>query len=179
MMIKASKKDLSMIINEIKKSSPRILYIKKMLKRYKAEGINFSSKYYHGKTLLHYAIEYRLNCLIKPLIKSGCNPNICDDRYLSPLHLAVIKKNAKAIKILVKNGADINITGEFEQTPLHLATTYGNLKFMKLLINNKADIMQVDEKNLSVLDYANDEKNLKIIEYLNKKSNMQKGEEEC
>ena len=95
------------------------------------------------------------------------------------IFLAVIKKNAKAIKILIKNGADINITGEFEQTPLHLATTYGNLKFMKLLIHNNADIMQVDEKNLSVLDYANDEKDLKIIDYLNKKRNTQKGEEKC
>ena len=39
--------------------------------------------------------------------------------------------------------------------------------------------MQVDEKNLSVLDYANDEKDLKIIDYLNKKRNTQKGEEKC
>lgn len=50
---------------------------------------------------------------------------------------------------------------------------------MKLLIHNNADIMQVDEKNLSVLDYANDEKDLKIIDYLNKKRNTQKGEEKC
>lgn len=50
---------------------------------------------------------------------------------------------------------------------------------MKLLINNNADIMQVDEKNLSVLDYANDEKDLKIIDYLNKKRNTRKGEEKC
>ena len=39
--------------------------------------------------------------------------------------------------------------------------------------------MQVDEKNLSVLDYANDEKDLKIIDYLNKKRNTRKGEEKC
>ena len=80
------------------------------------------------------------------------------------------------IKILIKNGADVNITGEFEQTPLHLATTDGDLKFMKILINYHADIMQVDEKNLSILDYAKDEKNLKIIKYLNKIKSTQKGE---
>ena len=34
--------------------------------------------------------------------------------------------------------------------------------------------MQVDEKNLSVLDYANDEKDLKIIDYLNKKEILKK-----
>ena len=130
MKAKANKKELSIIINEMKKPSPKITYIKKILKQYRIADINLNSKYYHGKTLLHYAIEYNLNCLIQPFIQSGCNPNICDDNYLSPLHLAVIKKNAKAIKILIKNGADINITGEFEQTPLHLATTYGNLKFM-------------------------------------------------
>ena len=114
MKAKANKKELSIIINEMKKPSPKITYIKKILKQYRIADINLNSKYYHGKTLLHYAIEYNLNCLIQPFIQSGCNPNICDDNYLSPLHLAVIKKNAKAIKILDRKSTRLNSSHKTE-----------------------------------------------------------------
>ena len=39
---------------------------------------------------------------------------------------------------------------------------------IKLLLKYHADIKLVDEKNLSVIDYAIDEKNVKIINYLKK-----------
>ena len=68
------------------------------------------------------------------------------------------------------------MVGEFEQTPLHLAVICGNLKMTKVLIKNGADVLLVDEKNLSVLDYAKDEKNNIIVDYLIKKTDIKKGE---
>ena len=93
---------------------------------------------------------------------------------MTPLHTAVVVGDVKALKLLIKKGVDVNAIGEFEQTPLHLAVIYGNLKITKLLIKNGADILLVDEKNLSVLDYAKDEKNNVIINYL--KNKLNKGE---
>lgn len=172
MSVKSHKKELSIIVNEIKKNPMFLGKIIKMLRQNYKSNFNFNSKYYQGKNLLHYIVEYKKYPLIKKCIKYGCNPNVCDDNYFTPLHLAVSKSDLKATKILLKYGTDVDMPGEFEQTPLHMAVTYGNLKMIKLLIKNGADVTLVDEKNLSVLDYAKDEKNIKIIEYLQKVCNI-------
>ncbi len=173
MAIKAYKKEVASIVASIKNKD---IHLKKILKEYYENGFNFNSKHYQGKTLLHYAIDYNVANVIPLLIKYGCNPNICDDNYMTPLHLAINKGSDVIVKTLIKNGADVNIVGEFEQTPLHLAVICGNLKLTKLLISSGADVSLVDEKNLSVLDYAKDEKNNVLIEYLRKKCKIQKGE---
>lgn len=177
MALKAYKKEMSQIINMLKEEHIKYHLIKKTLKEYLNNGFNFNSKYYQGKTLLHYVIETNSSNLIPILVKYGSNPNICDDSYMTPLHISVIKEDINAIKMLIKCGADVNMVGEFEQTPLHLAVICGNLKITKLLIKNGADVLLVDEKNLSVLDYAKDEKNNVIIDYLKKKIEIKKGEE--
>ena len=58
--------------------------------------------------------------------------------------------------------------GEFDQTPLHIAVLKENLDIIKVLLEEGADINQVDEKNLTPLDYARDEKNNEIILFLEK-----------
>ena len=174
MAVKGYKKELSYLVNMLKEEHINISLIKKILKEYHKNNFNFNSKYYQGKTLLHYVIEKNVSCLIPLIVKYGCNPNICDDNYMTPLHTAVVVGDVKALKLLIKKGVDVNAIGEFEQTPLHLAVIYGNLKITKLLIKNGADILLVDEKNLSVLDYAKDEKNNVIINYL--KNKLNKGE---
>ena len=58
--------------------------------------------------------------------------------------------------------------GEFDQTPLHIAVLKENLDIIKILLEEGADINQVDEKNLTPLDYARDEKNERIILFLEK-----------
>lgn len=177
MALKAYKKEMSQVINLLKEDKVNLRNIRKLLNELHNNEFNFNSKYYLGKTLLHYAIENDCEKIIPIVINYGCNPNICDDSYMTPLHVAVTKGNIVAVKMLIKKGADVNMGGEFEQTPLHLAVICGNLKITKLLINFGADVQLVDEKNLSVLDYAKDEKNNVIIEYLRKKFNIQKGEE--
>lgn len=179
MSVKANKKELSQIVNLMKASTHNQREIKKLLRECHKNGFNFNSKYYQGKTLIHLAIEYNYNSLIKTLVMYGCNPNICDDKYISPLHFSVIKQDIKALKTLLKCNVDINIAGEFDQTPLHLAMISGNLKIAKILINNNADLTVVDERNLSIIDYAKDEKNNKIIEYLERKFKIKKGERQC
>ena len=78
----------------------------------------------------------------------------------------ISKNNYVAVKELIKRGADVNIPGEFDQTPLHTAVLTGNLDIIKLLLENGADLSQVDERNLTAIDYAKDEKDEKIIIFL-------------
>ena len=74
MAVKAYKKELSYIVNLLKEEHVRINVIKKTLKDYFRNNFNFNSKYYQGKTLLHYVIENNASCLISLLIKYGANP---------------------------------------------------------------------------------------------------------
>lgn len=154
------------IIREIKDKQCKASKIKKLIHDMKLVNIDVNSKRYRGRTLLHYAVKYQNNKIIKVLIKLGVNPEICDDDYNTPLHYAVILGKIDSVVELLDNGVNINATGEFEQTSLHLAITTNNLKIVKILIERGADQEMVDEKNLRPIDYAIDEKNLEIIEYL-------------
>ena len=157
-----TKKNILSTLKKMKKHERSATYFKKIFTQASKEGLNINERYEQGKNILHYTIEGGYDNLINFFIKLGLNPDICDDNFVSPLHLAVNKNNKKAVKKLLKAGSD------FEQTPLHLATISGDLKMIKLLLKYHADIKLVDEKNLSVIDYAIDEKNVKIINYLKK-----------
>ena len=156
----------SEIITEIKDKQSKTYKIKKLIIEFKEFNIDINSKRYKGRTLLHYAVKYKNIKAIKLLIKSGVNPEICDDEYNTPLHLAVLRGNVEVIKELLKYNVNINSTAEFDQTPLHLAITINNYEIVKLLLDNGADQDLVDEKNLKPIDYAIDEKYQKIIELL-------------
>ena len=145
--------------------------LKKFRKKVKMaldEGIDINSKIYRGRTLLHYAVKYNSKGIIRILVQLGANPNICDDDFNTPLHYGISKNNYVAVKELIKRGADVNIPGEFDQSPLHSAVLTGNLDIIKLLLENGADLSQVDERNLTAIDYAKDEKDEKIIVFLEK-----------
>lgn len=166
-----TKKRILATIKQLKEPKAKVRFVIKKIRKAKEEGYDINTKFESGRTILHYIIEYGHSKVIKTLINYGCNPDLCDDNFMTPLHLAVVKNDKKAVKSLLKGGADVDIPGEFEQTPLHLATILGDLKMIKILIKYHADLLLVDEKNLSVIDYANDEKNIKIINFLKKKFN--------
>lgn len=172
-----SKTEAVALIQEIKNTQKTMRYYKKRVKRMLQNELDLNMKYDQGKTLLHYIIEKNYARLLPFLIERGSNPNICDDHFVSPMHLAVEKNNRKAVKYLAYSGADIDIPGEFEQTPLHRAVILGDEKMIKTLIALGADVLLVDEKNLSVMDYAKDEKNQNIVSFLEKAIYKKKGEE--
>lgn len=171
--MKNSKRQIvSELAKEIKYQSHNVAKIKNSLKLASKNGFDFNTKYSGGKTLLHYATIADVSGIIGFLIKLGVNPDICDDHYNTPLHMAVRMNRYQVVKELLKYPVDINALGEFDQTPLHLAVISGNLDIVQLLISKNADITLVDEKNYNPLDYAKDEKNEKIYNYL--KSELEK-----
>lgn len=174
--MRMSKTEAVVLIQEIKNTKKTTRYYKKKIKKMLQKELDLNMKYDQGKTLLHYVIEKNHSKLIPFLVERGSNPNLCDDHFVSPMHLAVEKNNRKAIKYLISSGADIDISGEFEQTPLHRAVILGDEKMIKTLIALGADVLLVDEKNLSVMDYAKDEKNQNMISFLEKEIYNKKGE---
>lgn len=166
-MIKNKRENLREILKEVKYSTD-VKKFRKTLENALKNGIDLNSKFYRGRTLLHYVVKKNNKSFIRLLIKMGINPNICDDDYNTPLHYGISRNNYVAVKELIKRGADVNIPGEFDQAPLHTAVLTGNLDIIKLLLENGADLSQVDERNLTAIDYAKDEKDEKIIIFLEK-----------
>lgn len=154
------------IVKEMKSQNHNVQKLKNLIKDAQKDGFDFNTKTSSGKTLLHHAAINDACGIVSILIKYGVNPNLCDEHYNTPLHIAVNLNRYQVVKELIKNDIDLNALGEFEQTPLHSAVINGNIDIVKLLVEAGADIMQVDEKNLSSIDYALDEKNEEIYNFL-------------
>jgi ankyrin repeat protein len=80
--------------------------------------------------------------LIKTLIKEGADINTVDINGVSPMLIAVERKNIKMMEALVKYGADLkagNNTNDKKQSILFNAITSRNLELVKTLIKSGAD----------------------------------------
>ena len=80
------------------------------------EAINRSSKEYvsyadeNKMTCLHFAVQINSADIVKALIEKGADVNAITDRGVTPLHLAIVKKQPEdIIKVLIENGADYHI----------------------------------------------------------------------
>lgn len=80
------------------------------------EAINRSSKadiVYKNEnklTCLHLAVQIGSADIVKALIEKGADVNAITDRGVTPLHLAIVKKQPEEIiKVLIENGADYNV----------------------------------------------------------------------
>lgn len=160
---------MNRLAKEVKTPQQNLAKLKTMIKKTSKLPVDFNSKIYRGRTLMHYAVIGNNSGVISLLAKVGVNPNLCDDDFNTPLHFAILNNIYYAVYELLKlPNVDKNAVGEFEQTPLHKAVIVGNLDMIKLLVKYGADINLVDEKNQSPLDYAIDEGDQSIINYLKK-----------
>lgn len=166
--MKGTRRTFQAIVKLLDNDSVHLAKIKRTIKQAVNDGFDINSKYMVGKTLAHYVVKHNVPGVIPFLTKLGLRLDLCDDRYDTPLHLAVKLNRYIIAKELVNCGADVNIGGELEQTPLHLAVIESNLQMIKLLIKKGADLTLVDEENYTPIDYANDEGNDVIIAYLKK-----------
>ena len=95
---------------------------------------------------------------IKELLNKGESPNISIIDCITPLHLAVNKKNERIIEYLLKNNADTNsknIIGG--QTPVHYAViNNSNKKILSLLIKYGGLFNIKDNNNKTAFEYIKD-----------------------
>ena len=83
-----------------------------------SEFINMNYRDNEGYTFLNTSLRY--NCkkdLIEFLIKSGSNPNICDNKGNTPLHYALSHENFQVVNLLIKFGAEENIKNCYGLNP--------------------------------------------------------------
>ncbi|NXM64740.1 NFKB1 factor, partial [Illadopsis cleaveri] len=97
----------------------------------------------NGDNVLHLAIIHLHTELVKNLLEvipdlnyNGII-NMRNDLYQTPLHLAVITKQAKVVEDLLKAGADVSLLDRHGNSVLHLAATEGDDKILSLLLRHE------------------------------------------
>ncbi len=67
------------------------------------------------------------------LLEAGANPNVEDDRHVTPLHLASVGGFGLAVKLLLDNKADPFVEDADHNTALSAAEAGGNIGCARLL----------------------------------------------
>ncbi|NXW80580.1 NFKB1 factor, partial [Hirundo rustica] len=97
----------------------------------------------NGDNVLHLAIIHLHTELVKNLLEVmpdlnyNSIINMRNDLYQTPLHLAVITKQAKVVEDLLRAGADVSLLDRHGNSVLHLAATEGDDKILSLLLRHE------------------------------------------
>jgi ankyrin repeat protein len=108
---------------------------------------------------------------IRLLTSNGANISTIGSSGATPLFMAIDKlingpsnETIRLLNIMIRSGADVNIglmLGNDDyyyysigDTPLHIAVKHKKLRIVKLLLHFCPNINQVNDRNMSALDYA-------------------------
>lgn len=98
-----------------------------------------------GTTALFYAVLADATEIVRMLLDAGADPSPKSTRHwacLTPLHLAIMRRNEAAVDALLSGGADPDVCGNtdrYQPTPLHVAARWGGPSFVKRLLAHGAD----------------------------------------
>lgn len=122
-----------------------------------------------GNTPLHYAVLQNQPVIVKVLLELGADPNTCDDRGLSPLHVAVkIPNGVECVNILLSSKlTNMESYTDLGWTPLLLAAEAGSYDAVSSLIRAGANVNNTDKSyGRSVLHIAVEGGHKEIVEFL-------------
>ncbi|XP_041474154.1 transient receptor potential cation channel subfamily A member 1-like [Lytechinus variegatus] len=129
----------------------------------------------NGRTPLHVAARYGSKEMVEVIIDFGkSDVNSHDDDFVTPLHIAAIKRDSNLCLALINRGALLQAKDKHSATPLMGAASVGNADTARTLIEmaSKCGIKVVDylrdhdnEEN-SVLHIAVRSRNLELVEIL-------------
>ena len=107
-----------------------------------------------GRTALHIAADRRDAGWIAFLLNRGANPNIADNRGVTPLMRASQLGFFDGIEALVRKGARVDDANRPGETPLILAVHRRDTAMMRVLLGAGADPDRTDNSGRSARDYA-------------------------
>jgi ankyrin repeat protein len=107
-----------------------------------------------GESGLHIAVARRDNLWVRFLLQQKANPNIRDNKGVSPLVLAAQLGFVDGAETLVKAGAQVDIPNDSGETPLIAAVHKRDISMMRVLLKAGADPDRNDYVGRSARDYA-------------------------
>lgn len=107
-----------------------------------------------GRTALHIAVERRDMSWLNFLVQRHANPNLADNRGVTPLVRATQLGFHEGIEALVKAGARVDEPNDAGETPLISAVHRRDIALMRVLLEAGADPDRTDNSGRSAKDYA-------------------------
>lgn len=121
----------------------------------------------NGNTLLHYAVATNNVNAMLSLLNYDINYDIKNDIGYTPLHYACYNGGVQIAFTLIKgSGTDVNESDNEGNTPIMLAALSGSYPIVRILAENGANLDTVNNKGLSIIDFAIYSKDRAVIEYL-------------
>ena len=107
-----------------------------------------------GRTGLHIAADRRDIVWLVYLLNRGANPNIADNRDVTPLMRASQLGFFEGVEALITKGADVDDANQTGETPLILAVHRRDTAMVRALLRAGADPDRTDNSGRSARDYA-------------------------
>jgi len=108
----------------------------------------------NGRTALHIAVERRDMTWVNFLTQRHANPNLADNRGVTPLMRATQLGFHEGIAALVKAGARVDEPNSAGETPLISAVHRRDIPLMRVLLEAGANPDRTDNSGRSARDYA-------------------------
>ncbi|WP_051699242.1 ankyrin repeat domain-containing protein [Erythrobacter longus] len=106
-----------------------------------------------GENGLHIVTQRRDTLWIRFLIGKGCNPNVRDNKGVTPLQIAVRLNYVEGVEELIKGGAQVDIADSQGETPLMTAVHQRNVALVRQLLEDGADPDVNDNTGRSARDH--------------------------
>jgi len=106
-----------------------------------------------GETGLHIVTLRRDTLWIRFLVQKGANPNIRDNKGVTPLQIATRLGYVDGVEELIKGGAQVNISDSQGETPLMSAVHQRDVALVRRLLEEGADPDLNDNSGRSARDY--------------------------
>ena len=107
-----------------------------------------------GESALHIVVERRDLTWINFLLREGANPNIRDNKGVTPLVLATQLGFVDGASALITKGAQVDIPNSTGETPLITAVHNHDLQLIRILLKAGADPDRADSSGRTARDYA-------------------------
>ncbi|XP_071145077.1 uncharacterized protein [Mytilus edulis] len=119
-----------------------------------------------ARSALFLATESNHTDIADYLLNKTANPDLCNNKQISPLHMACLNGNMEIVKLLVNSKCNIDIRNDYNQTPLFFASFVGHTEIVEFLLENKCDININSKNNNTPLHAACYFDNVKVVQLL-------------